>query len=666
MGDGHGFTPIMKQMLLHADKNVCKYPTQRRHSELLKKFATALFIYSGPLCYEFIHQNMPHALPSLRTTQRIIHSQYKIMDEGRFRFSDLVEHINDHNAPKIVSIGEDATRVIGRVDYDSETDRCAGFVLPVDDCGLPLVDSFLATSFSAIENMFKSGSIAKYAYVYMAQPLAVNVPPFCLTCFGSDQKFTAEHVLQRWNHIYSECAKRGITVISFGGDGDSRVMKAMKISVSLINPPNDLTLPSLPSINISSTWKNWFCINPTSISYVQDVVHIAVKFKARLLNPRVNLKLGPSFGAGVHHIEQLRSKYGKEDHFLRERDLNHHDKQNYDAVLHIINACPLLDKIPGAFATKCYVELIQNVVDSYEDKSLDCISRIETIWYANFFLRYWRKWIMLHHSYTLKNNFITCNCYMCVELNAHAIIVYALTITDHFHGDARNFLPWMLGSQTCERMFRTVRSMSSVFSTVLNFSMLGLLRRLHRMNIQLALQAELQETVKFPSVQRNHNKEGKNKVSVSSLSDIKDNEISEAVERARAKARQTLYELGMDKLLRVYSVWDNENTTEDLAGVQNGDDDDIDNIDDYGHDDSTDENDDNSLEIIKEVWSETHKEVSEDIQSACDRGLVTKEASKASHKTLQKMQRSLPVDKLKSDTIPLYTLKGHNDLNTVI
>ena len=239
---GHGLTPIMKQMLLNAEKNAYKYPTQRRHSELLKKFATALFIYSGPLSYEFIHQNIPQALPSLRSVQKVIHSQYKIMDEGRFRFDDLAKHIADHNAPNIVSIGEDATRVIGRVDYDSETNRCVGFVLPVDDCGLPLVDSFLATSFSAIENMFSSVTIAKYAYIYMAQPLGINIPPFCLACFGSDQKFTAEHVLQRWQRIYLQCAERGITVVSFGGDGDSRVMKAMKMSVSLTMPPSDLSL----------------------------------------------------------------------------------------------------------------------------------------------------------------------------------------------------------------------------------------------------------------------------------------------------------------------------------------------------------------------------------------------------------------------------------------
>jgi len=83
------------------------------------------------------------------------------MDDGTLRFNDLAKHIADDNAPKVVSIGEDATRVIGRVDYDSETDRCVGFVLPVD--GLPISDSFLATLFSAIEKIFNSATIAKYA-----------------------------------------------------------------------------------------------------------------------------------------------------------------------------------------------------------------------------------------------------------------------------------------------------------------------------------------------------------------------------------------------------------------------------------------------------------------------------------------------------------------------
>lgn len=203
------FTPVLKQLLLNAEKNIERVPKHRRHSDILKKFATALLIYAGPLSYEFIHSNMPEALPSLRTVQRYVHSEYQTLDEGSFRFNELLIHIKDHKASNAISIGEDATRVISRIDYDTETDRCVGFVLPIDDNGLPLVDSFLAVSYVAIEDMFKTASKAKYAYVYMAQTLCLGAPSFCLACMGSDNKFTAQHVMLRWKYIYEECRKSG-------------------------------------------------------------------------------------------------------------------------------------------------------------------------------------------------------------------------------------------------------------------------------------------------------------------------------------------------------------------------------------------------------------------------------------------------------------------------
>jgi len=76
-----------------------------------------------------------------------------------------------------------------RVDFDIETNRLIGFVLPCNSNGLPIVDSFLALSFGDIEECFKSQQIAKFAYVFMAQcvcgmslhfVLAVLVPTIAL------------------------------------------------------------------------------------------------------------------------------------------------------------------------------------------------------------------------------------------------------------------------------------------------------------------------------------------------------------------------------------------------------------------------------------------------------------------------------------------------------
>ena len=116
---------------------------------------------------------------------------------------------------------------------------------------------------------------------------------------------------------------------------------------------------------------------------------------------------------------------------LRERDVNHRDKQNFDAVLRIVSTMHLLKKIPEALGTCYYVEIIQNTVDSFLDKSLAPLERIEKIWYATFFVRYWRQWVILSKSFTLKNNFITQNAYLCIELNAHSLIQFLRSVRYH-------------------------------------------------------------------------------------------------------------------------------------------------------------------------------------------------------------------------------------------
>ena len=122
------------------------------------------------MAYEFLQRNLHQALPSLRTIQRVVRANYDAMNEGEFSFDGLPTHIAKYNTTNIVTIGEDAICIICRVEYDSKTNRCVGFVLPLKN-GLPEIDSFLATSFDAVERMFADHTIARYEYVYMAQPL---------------------------------------------------------------------------------------------------------------------------------------------------------------------------------------------------------------------------------------------------------------------------------------------------------------------------------------------------------------------------------------------------------------------------------------------------------------------------------------------------------------
>lgn len=105
--------------------------------------------------------------------------------------------------------------------------------------------------------MFQSAKPAKLAFVYVAQALSLKVPAFCLAYLGIDNPFTAADVLRRWKYIYSQCTESGIIVASFGADGDTRELSAMKCSCQPLNLGNKQLLkmsPYLltPMVNVNS------------------------------------------------------------------------------------------------------------------------------------------------------------------------------------------------------------------------------------------------------------------------------------------------------------------------------------------------------------------------------------------------------------------------------
>lgn len=284
----------------------------------------------------------------------------------------------------VVSVGEDATRVISRIEYDSESDKLVGFVLPCDEDGLPICDSFMATA-----------SLAKYAFVYMVQPRTIEVPPFCLACIGTDNKFNAEMVMKRWQYIYDQLNQRGIHLVSIGADGDSRELKGMHVSAQLLS---SCQVPTNPSFSIDKTsipheWNQWFAMKkPTLVVFVQNTVHVVVKLKRRLLKPSIVLPFG-TYVAGVHHLRIVQQTFCKDQHGLRKKDINYKDKQNYDTVVRMTSdSVNSLASIPDAKGTAVYLTVMKSVNDSFLNKTLECLCRVEKAWYAVFILRCWRQW----------------------------------------------------------------------------------------------------------------------------------------------------------------------------------------------------------------------------------------------------------------------------------
>jgi len=84
-------------------------------------------------------------LPSISTLNRYLYNKRQYIEEREIDVNGLVQHLKERNASKIIWIAEDATRITGKIEYDSRSNKVLGFVLPLKN-GLPDQNKYVATS----------------------------------------------------------------------------------------------------------------------------------------------------------------------------------------------------------------------------------------------------------------------------------------------------------------------------------------------------------------------------------------------------------------------------------------------------------------------------------------------------------------------------------------
>lgn len=139
--------------------------------------------------------------------------------------------------------------------------------------------------------------------------------------------------------------------------------------------------------------------------------------------------------------------------------------------------------VGGNEGTIIYLRLLSNIVRSFLDLSLQPLQRLRLLWFSTFLLRIWKQFILnSKKKYSMKNDFISANCYSCIEINAHSMILLMLFLKE------RNldllFHPQLIGSQQCEHTFRQIRSFTSTYSTVTNSTLLEITRRISKIELQ--------------------------------------------------------------------------------------------------------------------------------------------------------------------------------------
>lgn len=413
----------------------------------IKKFALYLRMIAGPLAYETLQRNLPCSLPSLSSTNRYIRSGFQ-MKEGEGRFDELLEYLTSRNLPLMVSLSEDATKITGRVQYDSRTNQIIGFTLPLDEMtGVPIPGSFKARDIDEILKHFSANiPISNNVIVIMAQPLA-NIPPFCLMFFGTDDKFTCNDVVNRWQYITRCLSLRNIHVLAVCSDSHPTYNSAMK----------NLSKIGLKSSIFETDWFYSGLTTDQSIFSVQDLVHIGTKMRNFFLRTsyrKQKLPFGPNHYIHLNHLYDLLEKHSKDKHQLTMSILNPVDRQNFESVLRICDkkVISLLNSsVNKSEATAFFLESIRDILDSYMDPSLQPLQRIRILWYRIFVIRLWRRYLLSKKMHSLKHNFLTANCYSCIEMNGHSLIEIILYLRRI--NKPKLFLPSLFGSQQCEIFF---------------------------------------------------------------------------------------------------------------------------------------------------------------------------------------------------------------------
>lgn len=72
--------------------------------------------------------------------------------EGRCRFKELAQYLQDLGLPKSVWLSEDASGIVAKIEYHPSTNQLIGFVLPMDANGIPIPFSYLGRTAEEIEN----------------------------------------------------------------------------------------------------------------------------------------------------------------------------------------------------------------------------------------------------------------------------------------------------------------------------------------------------------------------------------------------------------------------------------------------------------------------------------------------------------------------------------
>ncbi|CAF3671588.1 unnamed protein product [Rotaria socialis] len=170
---------------------------------------------------------------------------------------------------------EDSTVTVSKVTYDTQTNTFIDFSLPLGQHGLPIIKSYSTDSFTCLENWYSNKPMAKSQVAHLIQPLSYsleNISPYLLAKYGTNNKFKAPYVISRWGYIYRQCKAKGVRIIGYSKDSNSRYLNAMRRSLGVFGDFVYDNRPDYYEINIPNTW-NWLLVQSKQLFICMQEPH---------------------------------------------------------------------------------------------------------------------------------------------------------------------------------------------------------------------------------------------------------------------------------------------------------------------------------------------------------------------------------------------------------
>ncbi|CAF4504216.1 unnamed protein product, partial [Rotaria sp. Silwood2] len=395
---------FLTSLLDNISNNLCRSKNAYRYNDYVLRFAVSLYVQGGKNAYEFVRLNIPGALPSISTLQRLAINTELRITEADFRFDSLATHMNTVET-NISFASEDCTAVVKKISYDNATNSFIGFTTPLKN-GLPIPLHYQTESFEQLRDWFLNKDCSPLLNIHMIQPITItdmSSNPFLLSAYGTDSEYKSIDIIRRWTWIFEQTMLKNIRIVGYSTDGDPKYLRAMRLATGFFASLSNIKLNSHNDafhIKIPKNWSWYFLYDRQLFLCFQDATHLCTKLRNRLLSSTANMLIGNRH-ISLDCLSTLINKFSKLHHNLVKSDIFPKDRQNFNSCIKICSddVIKCLLNIPNTEGMIIYLRLLRSIMIAYIDKETVFIDRLYHAWFSVFLSRWWRSWLEIPRSF---------------------------------------------------------------------------------------------------------------------------------------------------------------------------------------------------------------------------------------------------------------------------